>query len=112
MEFVLNHEHVKESLIASDTLLIEDPETKQRKRVHKLILEIPICELHNDLVAAAEQGDLGEGFFHNGRFVIADTSLQRLLPPNIRHATERHKQMCGCEACLSIRMLHDMLKAF
>ena len=112
VEFMLNHEHVKESPIASDTLLIEDPETKQRKRIHKLILEIPIRELHNDLVAAAERGDLGEGFFHNGRFVITDTSLRRLLPPNIRRATERHKQMCGCEACLSIRMLHDTLKAF
>ncbi len=87
--WVINHPNVIDSPIARDTLLIKDPETGQKKRTGKLLLEISVRELHNNLLEPTVNGGLGE-------VLISDTALRYLLPPQLRPMTERHKQMCGC----------------
>jgi hypothetical protein len=55
----------------------------------------------------------------DGQIIISDTTLQKLLPtlrkllPNeLRPATETHKQLCGCELCNTATSLHKTLSAF
>ena len=69
-------------------LLIKNPETGVKERVAKLLLEIPVRELHNDLVEAAESGDVPEVVDRNRKIVISDTSLCRNLPPNLCRAMQ------------------------
>ena len=50
-EWVFNHPQVVNSPISNDTLLVPDPDWPGNKiRVSKLLLQISIYELHNDLI--------------------------------------------------------------
>ena len=112
-DFIHKHEFVVDSPIMHDTLKVFDATTgKKTKVLAKLLLQISIRELHNDLVAAAERGDLPELLDSNGRMIISDTRLRSILPPQLRRATQRHKQMCGCEVCLVPRSHQQSLNAF
>jgi hypothetical protein len=109
--WIVNHPHVIASPIVNDTLFVQNPITKVKERVGKLLLEVPVRELHNDLIEPPERGGFVEAW-QDGKVIISDTSLRRLLPKELRPATERHKQMCCCETCMSPRMLQSSLNAF
>ena len=103
--WVLNHPRVVNSPIANETLLVTNPQTGERERVSKLLREITIREMHNDLIALpVSQGGLGGGLPEvrnaKGKIIISDTALRYLLPEQLKPMTEKHKQMCGCETCL------------
>jgi hypothetical protein len=93
-QWILGHPQVIQSPITNDTLLLRDRETGVVTRVPKLLLEIPIRELHNDLIASPESGGLAEARDAKGDVIISDSMLRCLLPPQLRKMTERHKQMC------------------
>lgn len=105
-EWVLNHPRVVNSPIGNDTLLVDNRETGKKERVGKLLLEISIRELHNDLIELpVDKGGAGGGLpsardARTDRIIISDTALRYLLPPQLVGMTEKHKQMCGCEVCL------------
>jgi hypothetical protein len=47
-----NHDMVIQSLLASDTLPVSDQENPgNKKRMNKILLQIPVRELHNDLLS-------------------------------------------------------------
>jgi hypothetical protein len=50
-EHIVHHENVIHSPIANDSLLIKLPGMAVKSRVGKLLLEIPVRELHNQMVA-------------------------------------------------------------
>jgi hypothetical protein len=109
--WIVNHPHMIMSPIVNDALLVRNPITKVKERAGKLLLEIPVCELHKDLIEPPEKGGLAEAW-KDGEVIISDASLRRLLPKELRPAAERHKQMCCCETCVSPRMLQSSLNAF
>ena len=112
-DWILDHPHVIDSPISNDCLWIKDPEAPEgRRRVGKLLLEISVRELHNDLLDTPENGGLAEARDESGNILISDTALRYLLPPQLRRMTASHKQMCGCEKCLSIRSLQQSLNAW
>jgi hypothetical protein len=50
------------SPIYNETILVkQEPGSSEKRRVPKLLLETPVWELHNLLVAPVEQGGLPEG---------------------------------------------------
>jgi hypothetical protein len=98
------------SPIANDTLLVRNPITKIKERVGKLLLEIPVRELRNDLIEPIERGGLAEAW-KDGRVMISDSSLRQLLPMEPRPATERHMQMRCCETRSSPCTLQSSLSA-
>jgi hypothetical protein len=51
-------------------------------------------------------------YYAAGSCIISDTMLRSLLPPELKPATNRHKQMCGCGNCLTFRSVHGSLNAF
>ena len=91
-----------DSPITSDTLLVKNEENGKKERVGKLLLEIDIRELHNNMIAPPppDGGGLAEARDAAGKIIISDTALRYLLPPQLKKMTEKHKQMCGCEICL------------
>jgi hypothetical protein len=98
----LEHPDVVKSPIAKDAILIHNPETgKKYKRVPKQLRMISICEIHNDMLKPVEEG--GFKYAHvegTTKVLISDTTLQLLMPEEMRPMSDTHKQMCGCEICI------------
>ena len=113
-EWVKDHSMVQESPNVNDTLLVKDPITGVKRRVRKLLLYIPIRELHNDLVKLASEGigGLPEARDSLNNVLISDTRLRAILPTELRAATDSHKQMCGCQYCLTARFHQAAYNAF
>jgi uncharacterized protein YciW len=80
--------------------------------VPKLLIEISVRELHNDLLELPESGGLAEARDAEGKVIISDSVLRCLLPPQLRKMTARHKQMCGCEVCLTVIGMQQSLNAW
>ena len=81
-QWILDHPHVINSPIAKDTLLVRNSEGI-KERVSKLLLEIPIRELHNDLILPPREGGLADARDDSGNVIISDMSLRRLLPQQL-----------------------------
>ena len=114
-EWIFAHPRVVNSPIANDTLLVLNPQTGKKERTGKLLLEISVRELHNDLISTEQGGlvnGLGEARDDKGKVIISDTALRYLLPPQLKPMTERHKIMCGCETCIVPDQLQQTLNAF
>jgi hypothetical protein len=108
-EWVMNHQFVRVSPIKSDTLQIGG------RQEPKLLREIPIREMHNDLLRSEEDCGLKCARDENGQPTISDTRFRVMLKevlPQLRKATQRHKQMCGCETCIGVRYLQSALNRF
>ena len=115
IDWITSHEHIINSPIYNETLLINDPETSKKNRVAKLLLEIPVRELHNNLVAPVEEGGLAESRDATGSIIISDTNLRVLIKeslPQLRRMMSRHKQMCGCETCIIMSSLQKSLNGY
>jgi hypothetical protein len=109
--WIRNHSMIVNSPLKDETLLVKDPFTGERLRKTKLLLCIPIRELHSDLYKDPPVG-LPEAIDNTGKQLISDTMLRSLLPPELKPATKRHKQMCGCEVCLTMQSHQSTVNAF
>jgi hypothetical protein len=110
--WICDHSSVQPSPITRDTLLVENPSTGLKERRGKLLLEIPVCELHNDMLQPLNKGGFAGIRDADGNIIISDTTLRKLLPKELRPATETHKQLCGCELCNTATSLQKTLNAF
>ena len=92
-EWIGNHPQVVNSPIPNDTFLVPDPERPGKKiRVYKLLLQISIRELHNDLISESSIYQLKEAIDETtGKPLISDTALRALMPNNVQKMTDRYK---------------------
>ena len=68
----MNHPNVVESPITNETLLIHNLVTGQKERVSKLLLQISIRELHNDmLLLQPDEGGFKEARDETGNVRIS-----------------------------------------
>jgi hypothetical protein len=104
--------NVRPSPITRDTLLIKNKLTGEKERIGKLLLEIPVRKLHNDMLLPINKGGFAGAIYERGAIIISDTTLRKLLPKELRPATETHKQLCGCELCITAASLQKTLNAF
>jgi hypothetical protein len=116
-EWVLAHPRIVASPISNDTLLVKNKETGKKERVGKLLREISIRELHNDLIRKGTEGGglvagLASARDATGKVLISDTALRYLLPVQLKPMTERHKMMCGCEVCIVPDSMQQTLNAW
>jgi hypothetical protein len=96
-QWVLDHPNVRPSPITQDTLLVNNPSTGLKEQRGKLLLEIPVRELHNDMLLPISEGCFAGVRDMDGKIIKLDTTLRNLLPEELRPATETHKQLCGYE---------------
>jgi hypothetical protein len=105
IEFVRNHKDVRVSPLWRDVLLIKgDP-------VPKLLRECPIRELLNDVYAAKIEGISDEMSSHLLSYEKFRLVLKQKIP-EMRKASNRHKQLCGCEICITVRTAHIALNKY
>jgi hypothetical protein len=107
--WVMHHQFVRVSPIKSDTLKIGEHEEP------KLLREVSIREMHNDMLRTVEDCGLKCARDDEGEPTISDTRFRIMLKevlPQLRKATQRHKQMCGCETCIGVRYLQFALNRF
>jgi hypothetical protein len=74
-QWILGHPQVIQSPITIDTLLLPGRETGVVMCVPKLLIEISIRELHNDLIESPESGGLAKARDAEGRVIISDSVL-------------------------------------
>ena len=114
-EWVINHPHVISSPISRDTVLVTVPNPNgegTKERVGKLLLEISVRELHQDLISPPPIGFEGAFCKSSKKLLISERYLRNVLPPQLRAMTSAQKQMCGCECCTITKMLHMSLVKF
>ncbi len=70
-----------------------------------MLLEVPVRELHNDMLLPINEGCFTGVRDTDGKIIISDTMLRKLLPKELRPATETHKQLCGWELCNTAKSL-------
>ena len=96
----MEQSNVSKSPIAHDTLLITDAESRVKLRVNKLLLELSMLQLHNELITSPYYGGLlGARHADTNDVIIGDTMLCSLSPPKLRPMIDNHKTMCGCAIC-------------
>ena len=96
-ERIGDHPQVVNSPIFNETLLVPDPELPGNKiRVSKLILQISILEIRNDLISESIVYQFKEAIYETtGKPLISDISLCELMPNNVPKITDSYKHMCG-----------------
>ena len=77
--------------------------------VPKLLLHVSVRELHNSLVSDPNDGGLKDARYEDGNIIISENTLRSLLPPQLKQMSERYKVMCGCECCISTKIIHSSL---
>ena len=88
----MKNSNVRQSPITRDTLLIEDADTKVKRRVPKLLLECSMQQLHNELISSPDDGGLvGARHAITNYVIISDTMLRFLAPPQLRPMKDNHK---------------------
>ena len=77
--------------------------------VPKLLLQVSIRELHNSLLSDKNDGGIKDAKDEDGKIIISDITLRLLLPPQLKKVSARYKIMCGCECCISAKIIHSSL---
>ena len=93
-----------QSLIVNDCYGYNEPQL-----VPKLLLQVSVKELHNNLVSATKDVGLKEARDEDDNIIICHSTLHPLLPPQLLKMPSRYKVMCGCECCISSKSMHSSL---
>ena len=112
INWVLSHEHVIPSPQTSDTILVLNPKTQKREPVTKLLLQISVRELHDDLIGPPPKGLPSVYDPISNQLLVSESTLRAMLPPQLRRMTNAQKDICGCECCISTKLLHQALLQF
>ena len=105
--FIENHPNVVQSPIMNDYISVKDKaDPTIVHKVPKLLLQVSIWELHNDLIEQLPETS------KEGIPLISDKKLREMIPPHVKKMTYRYKEMCGCTDCVSIGYFHSDNNAF
>ena len=77
--------------------------------VPKLLPQVSVIELHNSLVSDRNDGGMKDAKDENGKLIISDSTLRLLLPPQLKQMSAYYKILCGCECCISAKIIHSSL---
>ena len=75
--------------------------------IPKLLLQVSVRELHNSLVSDPNDGGLKDARDEDGKIIISDSIFRSLLPPQLKQMSARYNIMCGCECCISAKIIHS-----
>ena len=90
-DWIFNHDHIKQSVFSWDTMKVCIDNSNEKVVVLKYLLQIPICELHSDLIKPKQDGGLVEACDDNGRVIISDSKLCKLIPPNVKSMSKQRR---------------------
>ena len=77
--------------------------------VQNILLQLSVIELHNSLVSDPNDGVLKESRDEDYNIIIIDSTLNSLLPQQLKQNSARYKVVCGCECCIYAKRIHPSL---
>ena len=101
-----------QSPIGNDCLKVKIDGHTEPQLVPKLLLRVYSRELHNKLVSDSDNGGLKEARDEDDNIIISESTLRSLLPPQFKQISSRYKFMCGCECCISAKIIHESLMSW
>ena len=98
-----------QSTIENNCLKVKIDGYTELQLVPKLLLKVYVREPHNNLVSATKDDGLKEARYEYDNIIISDSKLRSLLPPQFKKNSSRYKVMCGCEYCISAKIMNSSL---
>ena len=83
--------------IANDCFKVSIDDHSEPQLVSKLLLRVPVWELHNIMASPPKEGGLKESRYVDNNRIISDLTLLSIMPPQFKNMYARYKVMCGCE---------------
>ena len=77
----MHRPQVVQSPIVNDCLKVKIDGYTEPQLVPKLLLHVSVIELHNNPVSTTKYGGLKESRDKDDNFIISDSTLRSLLPP-------------------------------
>ena len=87
--WITRHPQVVQSPISNDCLKVMLDDQTEPQLVPKLLLQVPVRELHNSLVSDPNYGGLKDARDENNNIIISDSTLSSLFPPQLNQILER-----------------------
>ena len=79
ISFIVNHPNVVQSPLMNDCVLVKDKDDPTVvKKVPKLLLQVSIRELHNDLIEQLPEAS------KDGIPLVSDSVLRKMIPPQVK----------------------------
>ena len=100
---------MRQSLEIGDCLKVMFDDQTEPQLVPKFLLQVSVRELNNILVSYPNDGGLKDARDEYGKSIIGDSTLRSLLPPTLKQMSACYKVMCGCECCMSDKIIHSSL---
>ena len=75
--------------------------------VPKLLLQVSVRELHNNIVSDPNDGSLKGARDEENNIIISDYTLRSLFPPQLKQMYARYKVIYGCECCIYFKSIHS-----
>ena len=72
-------------------------------------MQIPLRELHADILKSPQEGGFEMAKDSEGKVIIGQSMLQKLMPPYIKPMSMQRRVVCGCETCVSADTLQSSL---
>ena len=70
---------------------------------------VSVGELYNSLVSDTNYGGLKYSRYEENNIIISDSTLRSLLPHELKQISAHYMVMCGCEYCISAKIIHSSL---
>ena len=107
--WITRHPQVFQSTISNYCLKVMFDDQTEPQLVSKLLFQVYVREMHNSLVSDPNNGGLKYARDEDDNIIISDSTLRSLLPPQLKQISARYKVMCGCECCISDKIIHSSL---
>ena len=66
------------------------------KIVPKLLLQVSVRELYNNLISDPDDGGTKEAIYSDNSIIISDYTLRSLFIPQLKEMSAKYTVMCGC----------------
>ena len=112
-DWIRKHHHVIHSPNHKDTILVKDKDNPTAPPVLKvkLLLQCSTDELLDDLYS--DNLGLGDKVCDSsGGKLVSANMLRILFPPELKFVSNRYKQFCCCEYCVSMDYIQDALNRY
>ena len=104
--WITRHPQVDQTPISNDCLKVMLDDQTEPQLFPKLLIQVSVRELHNRLVSDPIGGGLKDSRYEYGNIIISDSNFCSLLPPQLKQMSACYKIICGCECCISAKIIH------
>ena len=98
VEGILFHPNIKLSCVSRDVVTVLYPQSDQNEVLPKMLLEISVMDLHNDMTKQSDNGGFPSIVDSvTQKVLIIDTPLRSFIPLQVLKNNLKLRQICGYE---------------